>query len=68
MTASEELEKVNTAITAILTGGVSSYTINGRGVTKLSYDSLVKRKKELEAAVARETSGGFFAAQFRDPE
>lgn len=58
MTAAEELTLIDAAMTAILTGGVASYSINGRSVTRLDYRFLVERKKELEIAIARQSSTG----------
>lgn len=68
MTAAEELALINTAIESILTGKVQSYTINGRAVTRLDLADLWQRKKELEAAVARESSGSFLLARFRNAD
>lgn len=73
MTAPEELVLVDTAITNLLSGGAQSYSTQGGGggqsVTKLSYDQLVKRKKELEIAISRQTSAGTCpVASFRRPD
>ena len=68
MTAQEELTLLETAYTSLLTGGVQSYTINNRSVTKLDFSWMIKRIDQLRAQVARETTGGWFAAQFRNPE
>ena len=68
MTAQEELALIDEAIRAILSGGVASYSINGRSLTKLDYRMLVQRKAELEAQIAQQTGGMFVASQFRRPE
>lgn len=66
--AQTELAQVNTAIGNILTGGVMSYGINGRQVTKLPLDTLYKRQSQLNLVIARMTNGAFTVAKFRDPE
>jgi hypothetical protein len=68
MTNQEELTLLETAYTTLLGGGVQSYSINGRSVTRLDFSWMIKRIDQLRAAVARETTGGWFAGQFRDPE
>lgn len=68
MTAQEELALIDEAIRAILSGGVASYSINGRSLTKLDYRMLVQRKAELEAQIAQQAGGMFVASQFRRPE
>jgi hypothetical protein len=65
MNAEQELALVNAALEAILGGKVQSYSINGRQVTRLNLSELWNRKKELEATVARASSGGFFLARVR---
>lgn len=68
MTAQAELTLLETAYEAILTGGVSSYSVNGRSLTKLDLAWIASRMDTLRAQVARETRGSFFAASFRKPE
>jgi hypothetical protein len=58
--ASEMLSIVNAAITALLNGGASSYSIGARSVTKLDLGELREWRKELEIEVARESGGGIF--------
>ncbi|HEY1190159.1 MAG TPA: hypothetical protein VGE74_21110 [Gemmata sp.] len=66
MTAAQELALVDAAIETILTGGVSSYQINGRGATKLDLKQLWDRKRELEMSIDRASStGGCRVAAFR---
>ena len=52
----KELEQVDSAITAILSAG-QSYGIGSRSLTRVSYDSLLKRKLQLEGEIAS-LSGG----------
>lgn len=72
MTAAAELALIDTAITSLLAGGAQSYSTQGGGggqsVTKLSYEQLVARKNQLEASIARASSGSFAAVQFRRSE
>lgn len=57
-TTTEQLEEVQAAITAILTGG-QAYGIAGRSLTRASLPDLYKREKELKVELAREENGGF---------
>jgi hypothetical protein len=68
MTATEELALVDAAIDRILKSGVQSYSIHSRGVQNLSYETLTTRKAQLEQAISRESTGLFYAGQFRKPE
>lgn len=65
MTPAQELALINAAITAILTGKVQSYSMNGRDVTRLDLADLWKRKNDLELAISRE-GGVFSVARMRD--
>lgn len=65
MTPAQELALINAAITAILEGKAQSYSMNGRDVTRLDLNDLWKRKNELEAAIARDSSI-FSVARMRD--
>lgn len=58
MTNQELLAAIDSAISALLTGGASSYSIGSRSVTKLNLAELFKERKELLAAVDREANGG----------
>lgn len=66
--AQAELALVNTAISSVLAGGIASYTINGRGATRLSLKDLRDQRRELESIVARLKGGMFSVAQFRNPD
>ncbi len=73
MTLADELALINTAITNLLTGGAQSYSTQGGGggqsVTKLDYEQLIERKKEIEVAIARQSSTGTCpVASFRRPD
>lgn len=57
MSKTEELELVEEAMRDILTGGQST-AYQGRSLTMANYDSLVKRKTQLEAEIANATAGG----------
>jgi hypothetical protein len=58
------LTAIETAITALLTGGASSYSIGNRSVTKLDLDSLFAERRALLNEVARSSgSGGFSLAK-----
>jgi hypothetical protein len=47
------LTKVQAAINAILDGGVQSYTLDGRSLTKLDLGWLTREESRLEAKIAR---------------
>lgn len=66
--AQAELTAVNAAILAIVTGKAQSYSINGRTVTRLDLNSLRELRKELEAVIARASSGTFLLARFRQAD
>jgi hypothetical protein len=64
MDAATLLTAIETAITALLTGGASSYSIGNRSVTKLDLDSLFAERRALLNEVARSSgSGGFSLAK-----
>lgn len=70
MTAAAELALLETAYTAMLTGGaVQSYTVAGRTVTKADIKWLTGRIDQLRRQVSRESSSGAAAvARFVDTE
>lgn len=49
------LAQVEAAISALLTGGASSYSIGNRSVTKLDLGELFKQRDMLSRQVARES-------------
>ena len=58
------LTAIESAITALLTGGASSYSIGNRSVTKLDLDTLFAERRQLQIEVARSNgSGGFSLAK-----
>lgn len=57
----ELLSLIDTAITQLLTGNVSSYSIGSRTVTKLDLADLFEQRRNLEQQVARSTGGGVFS-------
>jgi hypothetical protein len=69
MTAAEELTKLETMYSAWIDAGCpQSYSINGRSLTKASFDTIVKRIDTLRASTTAATGGMCSAAQFRKPE
>lgn len=56
-TYTEQLEEVQTAITAIVTGA-QSYTINGRSLTRANLKDLRADEKYLRKMADRESRGG----------
>lgn len=60
-TPQERLDAVQATIHAIVTGGVSSYSINGRKLDALPLSELRQMERELKLEIARKKSGGFTA-------
>lgn len=66
--AQARLAKLRTAIDkAIESGGLTSYTINGR-TKQVDLKFLREMERETEATVARLSNGSFYVSQFRNPE
>jgi hypothetical protein len=63
MTAAQRLAELDAAISALLTGGASSYSIGGRSVTKLNLNDLVEERRQLAFEVVRESTSGFSLAK-----
>jgi hypothetical protein len=61
MDAAALLTQVESAISALLTGGAESYSIGNRSVTKLDLDSLFKQRETLQREVQRSTGSGAFS-------
>lgn len=61
-TYSAQLEEVQTAITAILTGS-QSYSMGGRSLTRADLRTLYDQEKRLLMLVARESSAGISISQ-----
>lgn len=55
------LALVEAAISALVTGGASSYSIGSRSVTKLDLTSLFEQRRQLLIEVARSTGSGAFS-------
>ena len=68
MTNAAYLALVEDAITSLMTANVQSYQLNNRQVTKLDLKELVELRERLKIAVSRDTYGGFYVAQNREPE
>lgn len=68
MTPQDELTMLETAYATIITGGVQSYAINGRQLTRLDIQFITRRMDELRAIIYRQTNGMFQAAQNRPQE
>jgi hypothetical protein len=67
-TSADLLAQIDAAISALLEGGASSYSIGARSVTKLDLATLFEQRKHLEFAVQRESgSGGFSVARLVRP-
>ena len=65
LTNSQILDMEETAISTVVAGGVSSYQINGRAVTRMDIGKLMKTRDDLLAAIARENVGSFGVGEFR---
>lgn len=59
------LTSVESAITALLTGGHSSYSIGNRSVTKLDLPDLFEQRRLLQQEVSRASSGQFRLAKMQ---
>lgn len=65
--AVQDLAAVQAAIRAISTGGVKSYTIGTRQLTKVDLADLIKLESKLKAEVAREQKAETIAAGLGNP-
>jgi len=64
MDAANLLSQIEAAISALLTGGASSYSIGQRNVTKLDLAALMAERRMLITEVERSSgSGGFSKAK-----
>ncbi len=61
MDAASLLSQIEAAITALLEGGASSYSIGNRSVTKLDLKSLLEERRLLQSEVARSSGSGAFS-------
>lgn len=55
------LSQIESAITALLTGGASSYSIGNRNVTKLDLGTLMEERRMLQVQAQRESGSGAFS-------
>lgn len=55
------LSQIEAAITALLTGGASSYSIGNRSVTKLDLGALMEERRMLLNEVSRSSGSGAFS-------
>lgn len=55
------LALVDAAISALLTGGASSYSIGSRSVTKLDLGTLFEERRQLQIQAQRESGSGAFS-------
>ena len=59
------LAQIDAAIEALLTGGVSSYSIGSRSVTPLDLSTLFEQRRILQQEVDRESTGMFRLAKMQ---
>lgn len=59
-TTQQLLDEVNTALSALITGGASSYSIQGRTVTKLDLAALLDARDKLTRELERQSGVGIF--------
>jgi len=57
LTYTEQLEQIDTAITAILTGA-QAYSVGNRSKTSADLKTLMDERKRLQVLAERETNGG----------
>lgn len=67
MDAQSLLSQVEAAITALLTGGHSSYSIGARTVTRLDLSSLMEERRMLLAEVQRASGGSIRIGRITRP-
>lgn len=68
MDPTTELTLLETAYASILSGGIKSYAVNGRMVTKLDLPWITTRMDQLRAIIFRQTNGMCSVGRFRNPE
>lgn len=61
------LSQVESAITALLTGGAQSYSIGARSVSKLDLPQLLAERRMLLAEVNRQSGADFRLAKLTRP-
>lgn len=65
MSAASLLAAVEEAIEKVLAGEHTSYSIDGRSVTRLDLDKLFQRRSDLQKELARSSSATFRLARFK---
>jgi hypothetical protein len=60
ITTQQLLNEVNEALSALITGGASSYSIQGRTVTKLDVNALLEARDRLTRELERQSGAGIF--------
>jgi hypothetical protein len=60
MTTQQLLDEINAALFALITGGASSYSIQGRTVTKLDLAALLDARDRLTRELERQNGAGIF--------
>lgn len=60
MATKDQLEEINNAISAVLSGA-QSYKIGSRSVQRADLKQLYAMKNDLEAQLAQENTSGFFS-------
>lgn len=65
--AKQDLEAVQLAIRSLVSGGVKSYTIGGRSLTKMDLPDLIARESKLKEVVAREEKAQSLANGLGNP-
>jgi len=63
MSASQSLARIEAAIAALEEGGVQSYSLGSRQVTKLNLGELYAERRQLKTEVHREAGGGISLAK-----
>ena len=61
MDAATLLTQIEAAITALLSGGASSYSIGNRSVTKIDLPALMQERRLLQFEVSRASGSGAFS-------
>jgi|GEM_PF-4990343 len=68
MTAAEELALVDVSLAALYASNTQEYSLKDRSRRSLEFTQLIERKKELELAASRSTTGLFDVAKFRNTD
>lgn len=66
-TTATQLAEVNAAISALTTGGHSSYSIGSRSVSRLALSDLFGERKRLEAKLGHESGASIRLAKMVRP-